>query len=483
MDSGLTGLIAAAGPGTRLHPKSKRISKVLLTVDGDSLLLRNIHIMKNIPGIKKIFIITGKNHEAIQREIEEGSDPGVSISYIKNNSPEQGLAKGVLLAEPYIQSKFCLILSDELYENSGHEKIHALLNDDFMAVCCVKKGANLHEIRKNYSLEIDNGKITALSEKPTLITNDYLGCGTFLFNPRIFNFIKNTPVSSKTGSVELIDAMNLAIQAKANVLPFFLSGDYVNVNTIDDLNYANYIVRRKVFAQKKISLIIPAWNEADSIGYVIEDFKGLVDEIIVADNMSTDNTAEIALSKGALVYSASLRGYGHAIRYGMEKAIGDILIITEADGSFKARDLGKFLEYLKDADMVIGTRTTKQLIEQGANMSLLLRLGNAAVAKIIEILWWRWHEPRLTDVGCTYRGIWKDSWLKIKDNLSADGPAFSPEMIIEPIRHYMRIIEIPVSYHGRIGGESKHSGSVMNTVKTGLSMLFLIIRKKIKSLF
>ena len=475
----LTGLIAAAGPGSRLHPRSKKTSKVLLTVDGESLLARNIRIMKNDIGIKTIYIITGVNHDSVKREIEEEAVSGIDIRYIRNHTPEEGLAKGVLLAEGHIESDFCLMLSDEMYDNSGHDRIRDFLSQDYMAVCAVKKGAPGHEIRKNYSVEIENGKLLKLVEKPDTITNDYLGCGTFLFNTGIFNFIKNTPASIVTGRVELVDAVNLAVHEKTTVLPFFISGDYVNVNTLDDLNYANYIIRRKVFDRKKVSLIIPAWNEADSIGHVVADFAGKVDEIVVADNMSTDKTAEIAAAKGATVYSVHLKGYGDAIRYGMDKAVGDILVITEADGSFKARDLEKILEYLKDADMVIGTRTTRQLVEQGANMSLILRLGNVAVAKIIEILWWRHHEPRLTDVGCTYRGIWRESWERIRGDLKANGPAFSPEMIIEPIRHYMRIIEIPVSYHGRIGGESKHSGSFMTTVKTGLSMLFLIVRKKI----
>jgi glycosyltransferase involved in cell wall biosynthesis len=198
----------------------------------------------------------------------------------------------------------------------------------------------------------------------------------------------------------------------------------------------------------------------------------------VVDNCSTDNTAAIAMAKGATVYTVPLKGYGHALKYGMEKATGDIFVLTEADGSFRARDLGKILEYLKDADMVIGTRTTKQLIEQGANMNFMLRLGNLMVAKLIEILWWKSNEPRLTDVGCTYRGIWKDAFIQIRDNLVSHGPEFSPEMIIEPIKNHMRIIEIPVSYHGRLGGNSKHSGSFRSVAMTALKMIKLILVKR-----
>jgi hypothetical protein len=108
-----------------------------------------------------------------------------------------------------------------------------------------------------------------------------------------------------------------------------------------------------------------------------------------------------------------------------------------------------------------------------------LRFGNAAVAKIIEMLWWNRNEPRLTDVGCTYRAIWRDAWNRIREDLHADGPAFSPEMIIETIRHYLRVIEIPLTYHGRIGGESKHSKGLFQVFRTGFSMLALIFRKRL----
>lgn len=479
----MVGLIAAAGQGCRLYPESKQRSKVLLTVDGQSLISRTVAMMKDQLNISKIFIVVSKNRKAVEQELGDTRSSGLYVHYIDNHEPEKGLAQGILLAEPLIDGPFCLMLSDELYEGSDHFRLPDMFDQAFSAICCVKNGSSPREIRKNYMVEITDHKITRLTEKPKLVIQDHMGCGTFVFTPDIFEAIRLVSPSVHSGKKELIDAVDLLIRTGKTVLPFYTGGDYVNVNTADDLNHANYIVRGKRFDQKTISLVIPAWNEEDSIGHVIDDFKGKVAEIIVADNLSTDRTPDIAKQKGARVYSRRLRGYGHAIRYGLSKATGDILVVTEADGSFAARDLGKLLEYLKDADMVIGTRTTKQMIEQGANMNLFLRFGNAAVAKIIEMMWWSRHEPRLTDVGCTYRAIWKDAYDRIKDDLNADGPAFSPEMIIEPIRHFLRIIEIPVSYHGRIGGESKHSRTFIHILRTGFSMLFLICRKRLTYFF
>jgi hypothetical protein len=117
------------------------------------------------------------------------------------------------------------------------------------------------------------------------------------------------------------------------------------------------------------------------------------------------------------------------------------------------------------------------MIEQGANMDWFLRWGNVFLGKVAEVLWWK-QEPRFTDVGCTYRGIWKDVFEQVKDNLHAKGPEFSPEMMVEVLRAKKRIIEIPVSYHRRGGGESKHSKGKLRSFKTGLEMLSLILGKR-----
>jgi glycosyltransferase involved in cell wall biosynthesis len=226
-----------------------------------------------------------------------------------------------------------------------------------------------------------------------------------------------------------------------------------------------------------VSVVIPAYNEAAAIGHVIRDFREHADEIVVMDNRSADGTADIARALGAVVHSRPLRGYGDALRQGMDAATGDILVLVEADATFRAKDLGKLLEYLKDADMVIGTRTTRQLIEQGANMDGLLRWGNVVVGKLIEGLWWD-REPRFTDVGCTYRAIWRDAYAKIREYLTRDDAAFSPEMMIEMLRVQGRVIEVPVSYYRRRGGASKHSANRWHSARTGMRMLRLILSKR-----
>jgi len=237
-----------------------------------------------------------------------------------------------------------------------------------------------------------------------------------------------------------------------------------------------------MFKDKKVSLIIPAYNEEQTIASVIQDFRTqeVLDEILIVDNNSKDRTAEIAAEQGARVITETKQGYGNALKAGMAHAEGDILILCEADGSFRSSDIMKFLSYIEDADMVIGTRTTKQMIDQGARMTFFIRMANVTVAKFLQMLWLLTNETRFTDVGCTYRALWKRTYLELQDGLHATGPDFSTEMMAEALRRKFKVVEIPVKYFQREGGESKHSVSYYHLARTALKMIRTIVRKRME---
>lgn len=235
-----------------------------------------------------------------------------------------------------------------------------------------------------------------------------------------------------------------------------------------------------MYDQRTVSLVIPAYNEAETIAQVVAEFRQEphLDEILVVDNNCKDDTAELARAAGARVISEQRPGYGAALMAGMAAARGDIFILVEADGSFSARDVNKLLVYVDEAGMVMGTRTTRQMLEQGANMRFLLRWGNVFMAKFLQLLWLRPHEPRFTDVGCTYRALTRVCWDKIKDRLRETGPAFSPEMMCAALQARCRVIEIPVTYRRRMGGESKHSDTFRRQFRTAWLMFKTICRKR-----
>lgn len=226
---------------------------------------------------------------------------------------------------------------------------------------------------------------------------------------------------------------------------------------------------------KRVSVGIIAYNEEQAIGKVLEDFRKepVIDEIIVVDNNSADRTAAIAENLGAKVVKETQQGYGYACRRALRECTGDFIFLTEGDASFSARDVNKFISYAEDADMVLGTRTCKTLLEKGAKMQPLLFFGNIFLAKLIQLKFLReW--TRLTDVGCTFRLIKKESFEKIEKEFTVGGSEFSPEMIIVALRNNLKIVEIPINYGVRIG-ESKITSDSIKSIKLGLRMIKLIV--------
>ena len=239
-----------------------------------------------------------------------------------------------------------------------------------------------------------------------------------------------------------------------------------------------------MFRGHRVIVVIPCYNEESTIGAVVSAFRAEehVDRVLVVDNNSRDRSGEAAAASGAEVLRETAQGYGAALRAGLTHAASadgrSILVISEADGSFRASDLPKLLQYLPDCAMVLGTRTTKQLVQQGANMDFALRWGNVAMGKLVELFWLRPHEPRLTDVGCTYRALWSDAWAAMAPGTRETGPSFSPEMICEAYRCGLRVIEIPVHYGERLGGVSKHSRTFPQIARTAWRMFKTICRKR-----
>ena len=138
-------------------------------------------------------------------------------------------------------------------------------------------------------------------------------------------------------------------------------------------------------------------------------------------------TAEEARQTRARVVQESRQGYGHALQRGIREAKGDIVILAEPDGTFIGRDILKLLAYADDFDMVCGTRTTRELVWDQANMGWFLRMGNWTVAKMMQFLY---GGPSLSDCGCTLRLTHRAALDQIRGDLTVGGSHFLPEMVI-----------------------------------------------------
>jgi len=232
-----------------------------------------------------------------------------------------------------------------------------------------------------------------------------------------------------------------------------------------------------MYGSKTVSVVLPAYNEAPYIRRAIEDFFSLdvVDEVLIVDNNSKDATAEEARRTRATLVHETRQGYGYALRRGLRDAKGDLIIMAEPDGTFMARDVLKLLAYSEDFEMVCGTRTTRELIWDQANMGWFLRLGNLVVAKILQVLY---GGPSLSDCGCTLRLTHRDALARIQDDMTVGGSHFLPEMVILGLKKGVRVIEVPVNYRRRVG-ESKITGTLGGTLRTGFRMIGIILKHRL----
>jgi hypothetical protein len=232
--------------------------------------------------------------------------------------------------------------------------------------------------------------------------------------------------------------------------------------------------------RKRVSVVLPTFNERDSIRQVILDFfaTGVVDEVLVVNNNAVEGTSEQVAGTGAREIHERRQGYGAASRRGLREATGDYVVICEPDGTFLARDVLKLLAYADDFDVVYGSRTSQLLVWRGANMGVFLRLGNWAVAKYVQFLF---NAPSLSDVGCTMRLLRRGVVERLAGEFEVDGSEFGPEMMVLTLRHHYRVVQIPVNYSERVGLSSV-TGDPEKAFWLGLRMIWLITRHRLRAI-
>lgn len=235
-----------------------------------------------------------------------------------------------------------------------------------------------------------------------------------------------------------------------------------------------------MFNGKTVSVVMPAFNEAEGISSVVASFLSIpeIDQVIVANNNSRDNTAEVASRAGATVVWEPRPGYGYACQAALRSANSNFVILVESDSTFRAGDVLKFLAYAEEFDVVFGTRTSKSCIWEGSNMGPFLRYGNWAVAKLLEYLH---NGPCLTDVGCTYKLFRREALQRLIPMFSVGRSHFSPELMILAIRSKLNCVEIPIHYQPRLG-TSKITGSFWKAFRLGLRMIAMIVHYRFRQI-
>ncbi len=228
---------------------------------------------------------------------------------------------------------------------------------------------------------------------------------------------------------------------------------------------------RTLLSRPAIALIIPAYNEEESIAHVLRDVPpGWVEQVLVVDNGSTDHTAELAAAAGAQVIPHPEHGYGAACLAGIAALPPDasIVVFLDADYSDFPEDLVWLVEPILQgrADLVISTRTLA--LSTRSVLSPVQRWGNRLACTLM-----RWFFGACyTDLG-PFRAIRRDALAEL--GMADRNFGWTVEMQIRAALAGLRVVEIPVRYRVRIG-RSKISGTVKGSIMAGAKILYTILK-------
>jgi len=219
-------VILCAGESRRM---GGNIPKVLIPINGKPLLHHVIRMWENsVDGF--IFVLSYKWIDTIKIL------PKNSI-YVFQDS-QKGIADAILKVEPLIDGAFIVALGDCIQK--GEWQVPSIPSELGISVW---ETDNSDAIRASYSVEIKDGYISKVVEKPKELVNNYCGMGTYFFDQRVFGYIRKTPISTLRNEVEITDTIQLMIDSKEKITPIFFRGDYLNVTYPEDIQKAEEMLK------------------------------------------------------------------------------------------------------------------------------------------------------------------------------------------------------------------------------------------------
>ena len=232
---------------------------------------------------------------------------------------------------------------------------------------------------------------------------------------------------------------------------------------------------------KTVVVLLPAFNEEETIGKVIEEIpfeelerEGYRVKIVVANGPSTDRTEEIAKEKGAVVYNVAKGGKAKDVKHtlSMIDFHYDYLVMLDADYTYPPEHIHDIIKALEKYEVVIGSRM-KGKIEDGA-MSKVNRFGNWGLSLMATVLYGK----RISDV-CT--GMWGfRKYVLDSIEIDADGFDLEANLYAEVARKGFKLGEVPINYRRRPNRPKLGNGNPLGAVKTGLRIGWYLVRKRIK---
>ena len=224
---------------------------------------------------------------------------------------------------------------------------------------------------------------------------------------------------------------------------------------------------------QEVTVALTAYNDELSIAVAVQDFlkHPNVKRVIVVNNNSSDATGERAAQAGAVVVFEPNQGYGHCVFRALHEASNyldtDLVVLCEGDMTFRAQDINKLLAFESHGQIINGTRISEQLRMPDTQLSSFIYFGNFFVGKLLELK--HLGKGTLTDVGTTYK-LCKSEYLR--ENLIHYNPEinfeFNAYFLDKSLQLGARVVEVPITFHKRIG--ISKGGNISNKVATGVGL-------------
>ena len=227
---------------------------------------------------------------------------------------------------------------------------------------------------------------------------------------------------------------------------------------------------------RQVVAVLTAYNDEKSIAGAVQDFLShpAVRRLIVVDNNSQDNTADVARRAGAQVVTEVQPGYGRCVYRCFQEALAEedseLIVLCEGDLTFRAADLEKLLAYVDHATIVNGTRIVEQLRDYSTQLSTFMYYGNFFVGKLLELK----HLGRgtFTDVGTTYKVLRRSSLKRLMQLLNpAVNLEFNAHFLDTALDSGERVVECPITFHPRVGVSKGGNTNNRRALLVGLRMI------------
>jgi dTDP-glucose pyrophosphorylase len=280
-----TGVILAAGKGTRMHPFSSSYPKPILPIGNIPLLGHQLYSMKEL-GITDVIIVIGYLGYEIVRTIGDGEKYGVSVTYIEQKET-LGIAHALGTLEKYINNPFILFLGDIFFNTKDFGRLTRLYDaEKTNAILASKIEKDPEAIKRNFAIFVDKETdlVKRVVEKPRYLhVNDKLkGCGLYLFDQHIFDAIRRTPRTAMRDEYEITDAIQILIQDGLPVKNLTIIENDLNLTFPEDLLDVNLF-------------ILDLWKKDIIIGENVKMSKGCkVKKSVIGNNVIIKNDIEIS---------------------------------------------------------------------------------------------------------------------------------------------------------------------------------------------